>query len=162
MFLNTEDTSIEQGKCSEQLLDLHEDDECLCQESSVIDVLCENERNNCDLPRCLEPIQPIGHCCKICGGLAQIEYLSGFNVSLGKLKEKIDKQIRMSEYNRADVEYHVSVVRDSILKKRWIQLVIVDKHEYQEISTKLLAVLKKTLLQQIYKGECFKFNQLQH
>jgi protein amnionless len=148
MFLNTDDTIFESSRCGDAATD-----ECVCQASNVLDILCENERNDCTTPHCFEPVQPIGHCCPICAGVAQIEYLPGQNVSVAKLKERVDKQVRISGYGPKDVDTHVSIVKDSSAKRQWIQLIIVDKQDFRGISTELVAGLRKTLLQQIYRGE---------
>ncbi|XP_055599349.1 protein amnionless-like [Uranotaenia lowii] len=134
VFYNAEDSVVREGKCASP-------EKCPCQPEWVADAVCRNEI--CPIPRCLNPIQPVGYCCAICGGVLTMDLLSfGGKFDLETFRKKLDRKITASEVDASAVEYHVSVQNDAL------QLVIVDKEEYDEISVELLKSLESFFAKQ--------------
>lgn len=117
-------------------------------------ILCYTEEQYCDVPHCLEPIRPIGHCCDICG--ATLLYnLTNDNIPVSSIScsNKIDsyvKRLRKILYQLNDGKYldlvdiHASIVPkkfndDGNTVKNVLQLILVDTDEnYQGYSVQLV------------------------
>ncbi|XP_054826155.1 protein amnionless [Eublepharis macularius] len=44
--------------------------------------LLQNSEGQCAVPTCQNPLEPVGHCCEICGAMISLEYSSGFDIEL--------------------------------------------------------------------------------
>lgn len=75
----------------------------------------------CPVPKCVNPIQPIGHCCQICGGYLTINLDGTFEMMA--FKEKVADIVE--SYGKSGLHYHIGR-----LPGNKVQLVIVDKDEY--------------------------------
>lgn len=75
----------------------------------------------CPVPKCVNPIQPIGHCCKICGGYLTIDIDGTFEMMA--FKEQVADIVE--SYGKSGLHYHIGR-----LPGNKVQLVIVDKDEY--------------------------------
>lgn len=91
---------------------------CPCQKE-VLDIDCEAKF--CPIPSCVEPIQPIGHCCKICGGILIYKIDQSFR--LFPFKEQVEETL--SSYGENELVYHIGRIPDD-----QIQLIIVENGEY--------------------------------
>lgn len=91
---------------------------CPCQEQ-LQEMDCSLKY--CPVPKCVNPIKPIGHCCKICGGYLTINIDETFEMMA--FKEKVAEIVE--SYGENDLYYHVGR-----LPGNKVQLVIVDKDEY--------------------------------
>lgn len=91
---------------------------CPCQEQ-LQEMDCS--LRYCPEPKCVNPIQPIGHCCKICGGYLTVNIDGSFEMSV--FKEKVVEIVE--SYGTNDLIYHIGRLPGNI-----VQLVIVDKDEY--------------------------------
>lgn len=120
---------------------------CGCHEPSrfqeYVDTICINEV--CHEPHCVDPIQPIGHCCPICGAMIQI----GANERYCQVdfKEMGDYNTDLSTYMHlkyADkVDGYVGMIRRDHDKDLVIQIVAVDKGEYDELSNEFIKEMVK-------------------
>lgn len=83
----------------------------------------------CKPPTCVHPIKPFGHCCKICGGYVLFNVSETFDMEA--FKELVEETVK--SYGEDQLEYHVGR-----LPKNNVQLVIVDKAEYEGTSAQVL------------------------
>lgn len=113
-------------------------------------VLCYNEKEFCQIPHCLDPIQPKGFCCKICGASLLID--TQINEQSMELIVKVLKSNLMALGEAHEIDYYVGVVE--INKKLQAQLVITDVEEYNEKSTKLMRALLASVLHPYETSEC--------
>lgn len=98
---------------------------CPCQDH-VEKVNCAAKY--CPKPKCIKPVKPIGHCCRICGGYILVDVDEDFEML--PFQEKIDKIV--SEYGGDNVVYHIGRVPGDK-----VQVVVVDKGEYDYTSSKV-------------------------
>ncbi|XP_026328867.1 protein amnionless [Hyposmocoma kahamanoa] len=75
----------------------------------------------CPVPKCVNPIQPTGHCCKICGGYLTINVDQTFEMMA--FKEKVEKIVE--SYGKNYLYYHIGRIPGNK-----VQLIMVDKDEY--------------------------------
>ncbi|XP_013201060.1 protein amnionless [Amyelois transitella] len=120
---------------------------CPCQINTP-EIKCY--KKNCPEPKCLYPIQPTGHCCKICGGSITFETTPSFNMVA--FKETVDKIV--GSYNRDQFVYHVSKLPqtwesfiDSTEREARnkfndisgkVHVIVVEKGEYTGVSTEVI------------------------
>lgn len=140
VFPNNEETHMEIGKCLNT-------SQCECQETDIMRQLCQNEEKYCEIPQCLHPIRPIGHCCDICGASIVMKLQASQKIDLLKLRAQIIKQIRMNNFKEDTFDYHLSFINNSI------QMVIVDKFLYNGLSLEIMNVIKGAIFDQLFKGE---------
>ncbi|CAG4976830.1 unnamed protein product [Colias eurytheme] len=98
---------------------------CPCQ-VNVMKIDCSAKI--CSVPTCVDPIQPIGHCCKICGGVIAFDVDQSFD--LMTFKELVESVI--DGYGKEDLVYHIGKIKSKI------QLVVVDKGEYTGTSAQVV------------------------
>ncbi|KAM3920696.1 protein amnionless [Leptodactylus fuscus] len=57
---------------------------CLCGNDGMLQEVCsallQDNGNKCPEVTCANPVQPVGHCCGICGVIISLEYSSAFNL----------------------------------------------------------------------------------
>lgn len=94
---------------------------CPCQEN-YLEIDCTAKF--CLAPTCVDPIQPTGHCCKICGGVINFDVDQSFDVM--NFRELVDNVI--NGYGEEDLVYHIGKIGSKI------QLVVTNKGEYSETS----------------------------
>lgn len=142
IFLNHERTFITQNQCYGDYLN------CSChntvEQKGLMRILCENEKEFCDIPSCANPIKPVGHCCDICASTILVN-----TTNLGMVRDlAFNLKESNSEYNK-NLHIHVSLVMVKITDDRsekQAQVVAVDKGQYSEISTKFALDVKEKLL----------------
>lgn len=100
----------------------------------------------CPKPTCVAPIKPEGFCCSFCGGNIMFEADIGFNMI--SFKELVDKTV--SGYGSSVVD-HIGVVYKN--KKYHVQLVIVDKGEYEGNSAGAVNAINNEIQGHWYTGE---------
>ncbi|XP_058829547.1 protein amnionless [Topomyia yanbarensis] len=138
VFFNGEETLIKEGKCGSP-------EKCPCQPEWVKSAVCANEV--CDVPRCLKPIVPVGHCCAICGSMLTMDLINfGGKFELGDFSRKLERKIAASQVDESLVDYHVSVQNDAL------QLVIVDVKDYDEKSIQMMRSLEPFFLKLFLNG----------
>lgn len=121
---------------------------CGCHEPSrfmeYLDSVCLNSPV-CHVPECLDPIQPIGHCCPICGGMIQFKVNELYCVSnLRSINEYMELSIMKFEEYADKVDGYIGMVRgkdDSDIK---IQIIAVDKGEYNELSNAFIKTMSES------------------
>ncbi|XP_055627450.1 protein amnionless [Toxorhynchites rutilus septentrionalis] len=138
VFYNAEEILIREGKCKSP-------EKCSCQPEWVKGAVCPNEV--CKIPYCTNPIVPFGHCCAICGSVLRMDLLNfGESFDLSGFTRKLERKIAASDVDKSLVDYHISVQNDAL------QLVIVDKKDYDEISVKLMNSLEPFFSKQFLNG----------
>uniref|UniRef100_A0AAG5DWJ7 Protein amnionless n=1 Tax=Anopheles atroparvus TaxID=41427 RepID=A0AAG5DWJ7_ANOAO len=142
LFYNAEDTLIRQGKCSNA-------EKCPCQEERQMKAICSNVV--CSKPHCLSPIQPTGHCCPLCGSVfrTNVANIPG-TFNLPSFTDKLRRKIASGDVDDADVDYHVGVDRSN--GENVLQLIVVDKGEYGERSSRLMESLTPFFEKQFTSG----------
>lgn len=106
---------------------------CACQ-NNVLNIECEAKF--CPIPSCVEPIQPVGHCCKICGGLLILNIDQSFG--LFAFKERVEETL--SSYGEDTLVYHIGRIPDDRL-----QLVIVEKDDYTGTSAEVVNAIANSV-----------------
>lgn len=129
-------------------------EDCTCMSSGVgretiLETLCENERTFCKIPHCLNPIQPYGHCCKICGATIVITIKSKEKQKLAaKLNLKIKNLYEENYFGKVDG--HVAIFSND--DEHFIQIIVVDKGEYSGTSGDFIDEFKSRNLDSSYQS----------
>lgn len=137
-YINNHQTTgivVEENKCRSQAAR-----GCPCQEFTL-EIDCESKY--CSVPACSQPIKPIGHCCKICGGTVSFERDLSFHYM--EFKEFVDKIV--ASYKDSSIVYHVGIIPPNT-----VQVVIVEKGEYTGLSTVIANDIDSRLLRHWYLG----------
>ncbi|KAL7037946.1 hypothetical protein ACKWTF_009407 [Chironomus riparius] len=136
---------------------------CHRKGDSLRQQLCENEKPFCQpIPHCSDPIKPIGHCCNECGALFQMKLpyseristgINNFNLDdvRGDIYRAINSALSTGIVDENKIAYHISVTTEE--NQLYLQLIIVDRYEYDEQSTRLMKHLRKVLLDKRYKDQ---------
>ncbi|XP_049866590.1 protein amnionless [Pectinophora gossypiella] len=98
----------------------------------------------CPVPKCLDPVQPIGHCCKICGGY--FIFNIGERFDMLSFEENVATVI--NSYGKDELVYHVG-----ILPNNKVQVVVVEKGEYSGSSAEAVSDLDYKFSSRLLKGE---------
>ncbi|XP_026758214.2 protein amnionless [Galleria mellonella] len=112
---------------------------CPCQKFGI-NVDCSAKF--CPVPTCDNPIQPIGHCCKICGGYITFAVDRSFDMM--SFKEFVAKIVH--DYGSDNILWHISRLPQVLKREEYtdlvldndndfgadgqVQVVVVDKREY--------------------------------
>ncbi|XP_055538887.1 protein amnionless isoform X2 [Wyeomyia smithii] len=138
VIYNGEETLVREGKCASP-------EKCPCQPDWVKEAVCANEV--CDVPLCLRPIVPIGHCCALCGSMLTMDLLNfGGKFVLAEFAKKLERKIAASEVDATSINWHVSVQNDAL------QLLVVDAESYDEKSIRLMQSLEPFFMKQFLNG----------
>ncbi|KAG5679678.1 hypothetical protein PVAND_009232 [Polypedilum vanderplanki] len=128
-FKNFDNTQFLNNECHEQA--------CVCHQKVI-------------------PVKPLGHCCPICGAVFQMK-LNSANFNLDGFKSEIEKAINAatSETDRKKVIYHCSVTlgKEKEKNQHYLQLIIVDRFEYKELSSNLMEQLRESMLNKISQSQ---------
>ncbi|KAL0891827.1 hypothetical protein ABMA27_015091 [Loxostege sticticalis] len=101
---------------------------CPCQENPL-QINCALKY--CPVPRCSNPIKPVGHCCEICGGSLVFDITNSFSIK--KLRELI-RSVMGDDESRFD--YHVGMLpyanpgEGTLSPTKKYQVIVVEKGEY--------------------------------
>ncbi|XP_022816404.1 protein amnionless [Spodoptera litura] len=116
---------------------------CACQ-NIPLEIDCSAKF--CPKPECVEPIKPLGFCCDICGGYLLFDADEGFDMkTFGELVEGI-----AGESGKNDIEYYIGFTPE--IPFRRIQLVVVDKGEYEGSSAEIINSISYALHDHWVKG----------
>ncbi len=131
MFLTDQLSTFKEGKCEGSNI-------CGCHEparfAGYLDTVCVNSEV-CHEPFCIDPIQPIGHCCPICGAMIQIKANENICVSnLRSINEYMELSVLMHDEYAGKVDAYVGMIRGEHDKDIQIQIIAVDREEYDELS----------------------------
>lgn len=153
MFLNSEDVHFSPGLC-------HPPRYCGCHNQNRFEkykeILCEEESKHCPEPHCKEPIQPDGHCCKMCGAILnfKIEDTCDFNITnMNEVGRKL-KRFRNGKFVDK-LHYFAGMVPGKTVKENFVQLVIAEVDDYTGISVEFMDYLTKDEHFQGKKTKCF-------
>lgn len=115
---------------------------CPCQRN-ILEIDCSGKY--CPKPSCVAPVQPLGFCCKFCGGYITFDIDQGFDRDL--FEELVKKTV--SSYGKS-VVYNIGFtpVQDS----HSIQLVVVDKDEYTGASAAVVSSIDYAMERHWFKG----------
>uniref|UniRef100_A0A2A4JM32 Protein amnionless n=1 Tax=Heliothis virescens TaxID=7102 RepID=A0A2A4JM32_HELVI len=117
---------------------------CACQQYSM-EIDCSAKF--CPKPACVHPIKPLGFCCEICGGYILFDADEGFEM------EKFDKLVEstVKDYGKDRIVYHIGFSPE--IPYRRIQLVVVEKGEYEGSSAEIINSISYKLHDQWVKGD---------
>lgn len=82
VFKNTDNTLFMESHCTTENCPCHYEHEALLEQ------LCDNEKNSCQTALCENPIQPIGHCCSICGAILHVNITNAYNFDIESFKNQ--------------------------------------------------------------------------
>lgn len=149
MFLNSEAVHSSQGICSPPKY-------CGCHNHNrfekYTELLCD-ELKYCLEPQCLQPIQPKGHCCPMCGAILNFKIRDTCEFDLKKMSEverKI-KRFRNGKYLNK-INYYAGMVPGKRRDDNLVQLVVAEVGEYTGISIEFMDFLTKD---EYFKGKLF-------
>ncbi|KAJ6650032.1 Protein amnionless, partial [Pseudolycoriella hygida] len=115
---------------------------CGCHDPALfkeyLDLVCIHSEV-CQEPPCLDPIQPIGHCCPICGAMIQVTV--GEDNCLSDFKsanENMELFTLMKEKYAGKVDGYIGMVRGDHDKEIKFQIIAVDKEDYNELSVQMV------------------------
>lgn len=141
MFKNSRDTMLRRRNARCRAEDYAE---CSChhyvKQYNVFDLLCENEKPFCKPPPCINPIKPEGHCCLLCGASIIL-----YGESVKAVRESVEKLKQSDSSYDSDLYTHISSKYDYNTTSHRIQIVAVDKGEYNELSSSFVKELNITL-----------------
>lgn len=152
MFLNSEAVHFSPGLC-------HPPKYCGCHNQNrfkkYTDLLCEEESKFCPDPHCLQPIQPDGHCCQMCGAVLSFKIKDTCDFNITNMNEVGRKLKRFRNGRYVDkLHYFAGMVPGKTAKENAVQLVIAEVDDYTGISVEFLDYLTndehfqgKTILQ---------------
>lgn len=149
MFKNSRDTLLRRGNIYTQCR-ATDTAECSCHKNikqyKVYDLLCENEKPLCKPTHCKNPIQPEGHCCLMCGASIVL-----YGDSVGSVRDVVEN-LKQSYSYRNNLYTHISTIYDRNVSNHRIQIVAVDKGEYNGLSSNFVKELNATLHEK-YSGK---------
>ncbi|XP_068630790.1 protein amnionless [Battus philenor] len=119
---------------------------CACQ-NNVLTIDCSSKI--CSAISCVHPVKPFGHCCDICGGYIVFNISESFNME--EFKKLVNQTAET--YGSDVIEYHIGR-----LPGNRVQLVIVDKEEYQGTSAEVINAVGYSIQGHWIRGE--KYLQL--
>lgn len=125
---------------------------CICDNSKNRAVICANVK--CDPLECKKPLQPVGHCCDVCGAVVDVQFSSNFNFEsyrqrLHHLFLSLDKyesvQMAMSKVSKE--QRLLGVIPFGATKE--IQVLLLDQKTGQEAG-KLAEALARDIVQDVH------------
>lgn len=143
MFTNTEAVRYTPGVCSpprHRACHSHE------HFHEYLGLVCQHVTPKCPTPHCLKPIQPIGHCCSMCGAIMEIRIREQpDDFQFDKLQQLIltkMKRFRNGRYANA-LEYYVGFVSNNKANDKLVQMVVAEPEEYTGISLEFMTYISK-------------------
>lgn len=144
MFLNSEAVQFTKGFCTPRKY-------CGCHNPKRFkqykELVCQEE--HCELPHCVEPVHPLGHCCPICGALLnfKINDTCAFETEMDKMKEMVGKKLKRFRNGKYlnKIHFHMGVGPSSGNKRNdnIAELVLAEVGEYTSISVEFMNFLTK-------------------
>ncbi|XP_055386296.1 protein amnionless [Condylostylus longicornis] len=131
---------------------LDKDEHCNCHDFDLYfdyeKRVCSHVKKKCEInyPKCLDPIKPFGYCCDICGSILTMDIDDCKSFDLERFKNFIKLEIKNQGLD-GYLDYHVSKIYNG---RYFIQLIVLDKNDYDEMSTYFIKHLNKTILQENY------------
>ncbi|KAJ8731727.1 hypothetical protein PYW08_014457 [Mythimna loreyi] len=116
---------------------------CACQ---PIPMSIDCASKFCPKAPCVHPVKPLGFCCKICGGYILFDPDETFDM---KAFEDLVKDT-VNGYDKNRIEYYVGFSPE--IEFRRIQLVVVDKEEYEGLSAEITNSISYNLQNHWVKG----------
>ncbi|XP_071972329.1 protein amnionless isoform X2 [Engystomops pustulosus] len=137
---------------------------CLCGNDGMFRDICsarlQYTRNKCPEATCANPLQPIGHCCAICGVIISLEYSSTFNLETYRSR-LLHAFLSLMKYS--SIKLAISKVRSSssifsavrLSEELIIQIVLIDGKEGSLAGSDALQLGKDILADIETHGETF-------
>lgn len=143
MFSNSEAVRFVQGIC-------HPPKHRACHNfkrfHEYLSILCQHESAKCTVPHCLDPIQPVGHCCPICGAAMDFslkENSDEFNLEqLNRLLQTKLVRFRNGKYANS-LHYYAGMLPRKREDDKVVQVTIAETEEYTGISGEFLNYIEK-------------------
>lgn len=140
MFTNSDSVRFVKGFCRPPKF-------CGCHNRVRFDkyesILCEEERHFCETPLCMNPIQPAGHCCPICGGTLDFRIQESCDFNMTKLQTIVAQKLKRFRSGKFEKKIHVfaGMIPGVKLHEDYAQLVVTEIGEYSGISVDFLNYL---------------------
>ncbi|XP_075971180.1 amnion associated transmembrane protein [Anticarsia gemmatalis] len=112
---------------------------CPCQ---VVPMKIDCSSKFCPKPTCVDPIKPLGFCCEICGGSILFDADKGFDM--------LSFSEFVAKYTKDSAQFHIGFAAEIPIRR--IQLVVVDKSEYDGSSAEIINSINYNMLDHWYKG----------
>lgn len=143
MFANSEAVRFERGACNPPK---HRSCRGYRLFIEYLSIVCKIEKPKCPIPLCLAPIEPMGHCCPICGAMMVFrirEDADDFRVNeIDQLIQTKLRRFRNGRYKNT-LEYYVGFMPDDRKDDRFVQLIVVEKDDYAAISVDFMNFIRK-------------------
>ena len=110
-------------------------------------IVCEYVESKCEMPKCMFPIIPDGHCCGICGGIIKLQDNTEDGLDINLIKKKINNELKNNGQDEGITTY-VGRTSDGN-----IQIVFIAENPDVTMKTLSLTTLTKEKL----KGFFFLF-----
>lgn len=125
---------------------------CTCgnDDPEVMSRICRYKRN-CPPLECFDPIQPVGHCCKICASVLVMEYVEHFKIEA--LLDHHEKYIGKGEY-REVLSYTGRTYEDKI------QAVFLDGGENKGMAAEVARKVYDILSEDISSSKSYKLKSV--
>lgn len=121
------------------------------------EILCLNEI--CPIPKCVDPIKPLGHCCAICGATWLYELKDSCDFEIEKLYQIVARNIKQYANGKFMnlIDFYAGIIpgkNEYALNS--LQLIVVDKYEYYENSIEFIQMLIQNLT---FQGNYYQCNK---
>lgn len=142
MFTNSDAVQFVKGFCNPQRY-------CGCHNrrrfEKYSDLLCAEERKHCHVPHCQYPIQPMGHCCPMCGAMLDFKLEDSCEFNMTLLHTQTARKLarfRNGRYQKA-IHFYAGMVPGKKRDDNIAQLVVTEANEYTGISVDFMEFLMK-------------------
>ncbi|XP_055858342.1 protein amnionless [Episyrphus balteatus] len=139
-------------------VEYYKDQQCGCHNSDIFwDYewnVCKHVQDICERPKCHTPIIPSGHCCAICGVMMKVIVNKCDPSYTEKLSKMIAHSLKEQEMEE-QLSYHVSYVDAGV--KTYLQVIVVEKDDYEESSVKFMHHFNETVSWDEFKSSTKEF-----
>lgn len=143
MFSHSEAVTFERGVCTPpKHLSCHS----FRLFHEYLSIVCGIEAPKCPIPLCLNPVQPRGHCCLICGALMDIRIReSSDDFRVNELEIIIERKLRRFRNGRYknSLQYWIGFMPDEKADDKLVQLIVAESDEYAAVSVEFMNFIMK-------------------
>ncbi|KAH8281489.1 hypothetical protein KR054_000858 [Drosophila jambulina] len=105
----------------------------------LLEPVCHNVQEQCEVPHCLSPVRPLGSCCLICGAIISTPASHCSERDKKQVTAQINELITKQGLE-AQIHLHVEFVGSRQFGNH-LQAVVTDRHGYSERSLEFLELL---------------------
>ncbi|KAH8333450.1 hypothetical protein KR059_000010, partial [Drosophila kikkawai] len=133
LFHNAQDVQVEYYRG--ELCGCHKDFD------QLVEPVCHNVQEQCEVPHCLSPVRPLGSCCLICGAIISTPTSHCSEWDKKQITDEINELIAKQGLED-QIRLHVEFVGSRQFGNH-LQAVVTDRHGYSERSLEFLESLMK-------------------